>query len=120
MSARIAGLIDRLGQSVGIYRKTAGALDSYGDTAEDWTLQATENMLIQAYSRSMIRQTDTVLAAAGRLKNIEKLAYTKNSSVAASGDYLLVDSVKWRIVHVEPLVVGSSTHVKVACLSKFT
>ena len=55
-------------------------------------------MLIQTYSRSMIRQTDTVLAAAGRLKNIEKLAYAKSSSVAASGDYLLVDSTKWRVV----------------------
>lgn len=120
MAARLAGLIDRHGESVGIYRKSSGAVDGYGDAAVTWSLAATEFVLIKPFNPSMGSQLENNIDVAGRLKDVVKLGYAKSDSVAVQDDYLLAGSEKWRVLLVSPFKVGNTTRIKILCLSRFT
>lgn len=119
MAARLAGLIDRRGESVKIYRKTLGAVGAYGDAAETWTLQATENMLLKRFTTVMIPRAETNTNLAGRLKNVEIMAYAKGDSVAQDEDKLVANNVNWRVVYSETAKVGSTDRLLLLCLARF-
>lgn len=119
MSARLSSLIDRRGETAGIYRKSRGTVDSYGDAAESWSLQASEKMLLRPFCKDMVSKAEVSLGVAGKLNDVENIAYAKSSSVAAVDDYLLIDSVKWRVLYVFTVNVSASARLKMLALKRF-
>ena len=61
MSARLSSLIDRRGETAGIYRKSRGTVDSYGDAAESWSLQARKRCPA-ALCKDMVSKAEVSLA----------------------------------------------------------
>jgi len=98
--------LERFGEEVDIYRKTEGSLDDYGDATPTWSKQATEYVLfdrLEGFSGFTARHE-----VAGRMKDVEKVAYAKSGTEAAAGDYLDA-SEKWFILFTEPFKVAANT-----------
>ena len=112
--AWIDPLVKRKGENVGIYRETEGAVGTYGDPASTWALAATEKILI---TRPKASARDTI---AGRIDNSEYVAYLLSDSVTRGHDYLLLDDVKYEVVHVDTLKKRGTAFGKIANLARMT
>lgn len=118
MSARMESMISRLGESVTVYKQSLGKVDDYGDKAETWTSAGSETVIIVPLTQQRLNEYASVL---GRLKEVEKLAYTKVGSVAVEGTYLSTNLYgKYRVMHCEPVVLGGIHRFNLLFLSQFT
>lgn len=117
-TASFTSLITRFGESVSVYTETEGKADDYGDVAPTWTdNEDAETVLITPLTEQRISEYASVL---GRYKDIEKLGYVSASTAIVEGNYLLTtDSVKYRVVHREPVKLGGSIRFTVLFLSRF-
>ena len=118
-TASFTSLITRFGESVSVYTETEGKADDYGDATPTWAANDddAETVLITPLTEQRISEYASVL---GRYKDIEKLGYAPASSGIVEGNYLLTtDSVKYRVVHREPVKLGGSTRFTVLFLSRF-
>jgi len=110
--AWIAPMVKRTGENVAIYRETEGAVGSYGDPASNWSVVATEKMLI---TRPRANAVDSI---AGRIDKSEYVAYLLPATVARSHDYLLLDTVKYEIINIDTFKKRGTNFGHVAQLKK--
>lgn len=105
--------LERFGESVDIYRKTSGILDDYGDASPTWAKQTSENVLFDMPSSFKFSHE-----VAGRMKDVEILAYAKSASVVIGGDYLDA-TTKWFVLFTEDYKVSGNTLYKILFLKRF-
>ena len=108
--------LQRFGEEVDIYRKSEGSADDYGDAAPTWSEQATEYVMfdtLEGFSGFTARHE-----VAGRMKDVEKIAYAKSDTDAEAGDYLDA-SENWFILFTEPFKVAANTVYTILFLKRF-
>jgi len=103
--------IDRIGQSVPIWRESEGAVDDYGDAAPTWAVTATETAIIQKAGRGSL--FERAAGIAGRIDPAEYLGMFKSDSVIAERDYVVQGAFKYSIEKAKPVLeMEQTSHVE--------
>lgn len=106
----VDNLITIKGSSIGIYSKSEGAIGSYGDPAEAWSLAATEIVWVQERARM---RGEALVREAGKIDESKFVGFFLSTSVVADGNYVLKGGLKYDVemVRARDMGGGVTSHI---------